>query len=155
MLLQELVDQGYRRPSYDEVAYVFGLLGLTLFADRVQNEEERPAVIRAIERAQFGPEAMLEDEDDDSEAGLKPFDRDALIFLVERHRGGLLVEWILDELDDMGYEMPGWDVVHDILEANGMSREDGNVVGPNGFVAYEGRVWGEIVIPDGIFDDEA
>lgn len=60
---------------------------------------------------------------------------------------GLFVEWILEELDDMGYEMPGWYVVHEVLEANGMICEDGNIIGPHGFVADEGGVDG-VIIPD-------
>jgi hypothetical protein len=188
VLLQDLVHQGYRRPSYCEVAENFLQNGLELSVDRVLNEEDKPAAAHAIQEArtfklpinastlQFterdeegnkvnitdparkqklfdsmfnrGPEILDEDR--------KPFDRDAAIYIVENFRGGLFAEWILDELDEFGYMVPSWDVVHKILAANGMKYEDGYAVSRQGcFVAYEGRVWGEIVIPDGIFDDAA
>lgn len=188
VLLQDLVDQGYRRPSYHEVAENFLQNGLELSVDRVLNEEDHPAVAHAIQEARSfklpinASTLQFTERDEDGnkvdvtdparkqelfdsifnrgpeipDEERKPFDRDAAIYIVENFRGGLFAEWILDELDDLGYMVPNWDVVHKILGANGMKYEDGYAVSRQGcFVAYEGRVWGEIVIPDGIFDDAA
>lgn len=185
VLIKELVDEGYRRPGWHELAFSFSQLSLPLSVDRVLDEAEKPAVAEAIRTLFPYPQiypsdlVVIEVDEDDNEATVeepvyevelsdsasdspqspeveyKPLDRNAVIYIVERFRSGLVMEWIVDELADMGYETPSWHVTDKILEANGMSEEDGRVIGPNGFKAHEGRVWGEIVIPEGIFDEEA
>ncbi|MCJ1407400.1 hypothetical protein MMC19_001471 [Ptychographa xylographoides] len=81
----------------------------------------------------------------------KPFDAQAVRYIVEAYRGGLFLGSIIDELDDLGWVLPGQDVVDKILEANGMSRTDEHSgTGPNGFYVHQGNTWGELVIPDGI-----
>ncbi|MCJ1242844.1 hypothetical protein MMC30_000039 [Trapelia coarctata] len=188
VLIQELVDQGYQRPSYSEIAYNLLPYGLQLSADRVLNEADKPAAAQAAEAAgpppfmmlhpsmiQFtgrddeGNETVIEDPERcqqlfDStftreripDGKRKPFDREGAIFIVERFRSGIFAEWVMDELDDLGYVTPSWEVFDRILAANGMNADDGVVVSRNGgFEAHEGRVWGETVIPEGIFDEEA
>lgn len=59
VLIQELVDQGYRRPSYHEVAHNFLPFGLTLSADRVLNKEHKAEVHRAALSGPFVIDAPM------------------------------------------------------------------------------------------------
>ncbi|MCJ1393984.1 hypothetical protein MMC18_006861 [Xylographa bjoerkii] len=78
----------------------------------------------------------------------KPFDRDAAEYIIKRFRNAEFICFIIHELYDMGYVLPSRDAVKVLLAANGMDEKDERVVGPHGFVAHEGKVWGEIVVPD-------
>jgi len=59
VLIQELVDQGYKRPSYHEIAHNFLPFGLTLSADRVLNKEHKAEVRRAALSVPFVIDASM------------------------------------------------------------------------------------------------
>ncbi|MCJ1403250.1 hypothetical protein MMC11_006473 [Xylographa trunciseda] len=78
----------------------------------------------------------------------KPFDREAAEYLVERYRNAVPLVFIMSALYKRDYILPGKEMVRSLLAANGMHENDQVIMGPNGFVAHKGKVWGDIVVPE-------
>ncbi|MCJ1436895.1 hypothetical protein MMC27_006277 [Xylographa pallens] len=93
---------------------------------------------------------MVEHLSPTAPANSKPFDRAAAEYIIKRFRGGLYLAFIMDELSENGYVVPCEEKVGALLAANGMAEKDEEVLGSRGFKAHEGRVWGPIVVPEGV-----
>ncbi|MCJ1384302.1 hypothetical protein MMC17_007418 [Xylographa soralifera] len=77
----------------------------------------------------------------------EPFDPAAAEYITTRFRGGLHLAFVMEELYCLGHVLPCDHMVKALLAASGMAEEDELVLGPDGFVAHEGRVWGDVVVP--------
>jgi len=144
-ILTDLSNRGYVSPSLNFIDEI-------LAANEMSREDARREVMGefdAYEGRVWGdiiiPDELLVER--------KPFDKAGVIYFVEQYRSSHSMEDILYDLQDFSYEVPTFAVLEKILKANGLSIEDEDDLGPNGFMAHEGRVWDKVVVPAGIFGE--
>ena len=82
---------------------------------------------------------------------LKLFDRHAAILFVTKFREGLSLGEIFDVLRELKWDTPSLGQIDRLLGANGLCNEYQRSFDERREL-YRGRVWGEILVPDNVFE---
>ncbi|MCJ1242839.1 hypothetical protein MMC30_000034 [Trapelia coarctata] len=83
----------------------------------------------------------------------RPLDRDAAVHFVEQFRKGIHGFYTVNGLLNYGFAVPNRDVLDKILAANELNWEDKRVDNHDKSDPYEGRIWEEVIIPDGLLPE--
>ena len=147
-VLNLLRDLGYVPPSACVFDAIIAANGMSRADARVDNFDDCDPYEGRVWDDIVVPAGLLRER--------KAFDRAAAVYIVQLFRAGDFAHTIMEDLECLGYELPCWEVFDGILAANGLCADnelallEGEVVGEE-----EGRDWSCVVIPEGIFEEEA
>lgn len=84
---------------------------------------------------------------------IKPFNRHAAIIFVTKFREGMGFVDIFEALMELKYSVPTHDEMYRLLEVNGINDDHYRWDADERRELFAGRVWGEILVPDSVFEE--